>query len=139
MLRAAREAVADQKLEHASTPLVRNGAYWTLATYAGIRANRLIADLVFPDAEPPATVTNTAIRLRTPAIDLVVLREKFAVLARADAATAFERVVAVPKVDVKFGNLVPEPEMASFARERTYNLLGAGNIAKRGIRTISKQ
>jgi len=139
MLRAAREAVVEQKLERSSSPLVHDGAYWSLATYAGIRANRLIADLIFRDADPPATVTNAAIRLRTPAIDLIRLREKFTVLAKASTATIFDGVTQVPKVDVKFGELVPKSEMASFARERTYDLLGTEQVAARGIRTIDRE
>jgi ATP-dependent Lhr-like helicase len=138
MLRAAREAVAEQKLERTSSPLARDGAYWSLATYAGIRANRLIADLIFRDADPPATVTNTAIRLRTPTIDLIRLRERFTVLAQAKPATIFEGVTQVPRVDVKFGELVPEAEMASFILERTYDLVGAEQVAARGIRTTDR-
>jgi hypothetical protein len=59
-----------QFLERLSSPIVHNGSYWIWYTYAGLRANRLLADLLFEATGETTIVTNTTVKIRAKALDV---------------------------------------------------------------------
>jgi ATP-dependent Lhr-like helicase len=132
---ALRRASEPQRLALQSSPIVQDGAYWICYTYAGLRANRLLADLLFQPLGETAIVTNTSIKIRSKTFAIEAFSESLRSLASSEAMTAaVDGMQTIPRVETKFDELVSPDEFAAFARERAYDLSGATTIAKRGVR-----
>jgi len=131
----AQETTLTHKLATPSCPLVQEGAVWVWYTYAGIRANRYLADLMFGHTDVTFTVTNMAIRVRTPAMNVATITQQLEVVAQGDSGLSdYVGLTPTPTVDVKFKELVEMGAWRSFARERAYDIEGARAVARQGIR-----
>ncbi len=129
---------APQRLERASNPLIKNGRLWQLYTYAGVRANRLICDLVFEPLALAATVTNTAIKFRVNALDVEALRSRIAVLSANDTGSLLADRKERPAVNAKFADLLSEVALRLFSQERAYDTDGALLAARAGIHVVEQ-
>jgi ATP-dependent Lhr-like helicase len=127
-----------QCLERASAPIIHDGSYWIWYTYAGLRANRLLADLLFETTGEITIVTNTTVKIRAKALDVERLATRLRELGdeRAFELAALHSSV-IPASDSKFEELVSPTELRSFAMEREYDFRGASLVAGRGIRFIT--
>ena len=131
-----RATTSAHKLAIPSCPLVQEGSFWVWYTYAGIRANRYLADLVFGNTDVTFTVTNMAIRVRTPVMSAATITQQLEVFAQGDSGLSdYVGLTPTPTVDVKFKDLVEMNAWRSFARERAYDIKGARAVARQGIRT----
>jgi ATP-dependent Lhr-like helicase len=133
MFESVWEASRSQRLDRESSPLISDGATSQLYTYAGLRANRLVADLAFEAIGHSATVTNTSIRFKTKGLSAERLRERFAELSASDVTESLSKISIVPKAEAKFLDLLDEFSRRRFSQERAYDLEGAWAIFNAGI------
>jgi hypothetical protein len=118
-----------------SSPIVRDGAFRVWYTYAGLRANRLLADLLLESIGEASIVTNTSIKIRSKTFAIEAFSERLRSLASLEAMTvAVSCMATIPRVETKFDERASADEFAAFARERVYDLDGATAIAERGLR-----
>ncbi len=133
-----RELSATQRLDLPSSPLVTEGGLSILYTYAGLRANRLIADAVFEPLGLPTTATNTAIKVRTNTFDIASVKARLALLLSEDIDLLLSGRTARPVRAVKFADVLGPFELQSFQRERMYEIEGARSVAAASIRVLSR-
>lgn len=140
-LNRARELAISQFLAHPGTPLLRDGAAFRWYTYAGLRANRTIADILSARSGRTVTCTNTAIRIVDDSFRFDSFKaEVLALSGPAELQSALESCPA-PKVgnEVKFVNLLPQAQYERFARERIYDIAGAMQVLNSPVRFVSNQ
>jgi len=130
-----RETAASQKLHEPYTALVANGGAYRWHTYAGIRANRWIADVVVASLGFAATCTNTAISFRAESFDGQAFRK-----AVDDALRLSDEVRAtVPKrslrsTDAKFSECLSPQLFYSWFSGRHYEADVARHVLLSGFR-----
>lgn len=123
----ARNLAQSQMLDREGTPITCESGNVRWYTYAGLRANRAIADALEMHDGRIVTCTNTSIRISDEHFQFEKFREKVkewrAPLA---LAQALEHCRA-PRVgsEVAFVRLLPQRLYELFARERVYDLGGA--------------
>ncbi len=135
-LAALREASEAQKLDHSANPLISDGPNAQLFTYAGLRANRLINDLVFELFAVKTTLTNTAIKFRARSVSADKLLERFTKLSNCDLEAEVSALPTHAAANTKFFDLLDPAAQRKFSHERAYDVYGAKRMLEGGIRVI---
>jgi ATP-dependent helicase Lhr and Lhr-like helicase len=129
-LARAHELASRQSLDRPGTCLVRDGTAFRWYTYAGLRANRAIVDILATRPARIVTCTNTAIRIADDAFSFESFIEEIKALSSPVALQDALSQRPAPKVgaEVKFVKLLPAGQFKAFARERIYDIEGAAQI-----------
>lgn len=135
---AARTEMVAQNLAETVIPLVNEGSFWQLFTYAGLRANRLLADAVFELLNLPTTVTNTSIKIRSQTIDSEAVARRLKMLNREIMESLCGSRTTRQMQLTKFAFVLSQRELQAFQNERLYDLVGALAIGARPLKIIHR-
>jgi ATP-dependent Lhr-like helicase len=133
---SAREEAVVQGLSSSLIPLLNQTTFWQLFTYAGLRANRLIADCVFEPLNIPTSVTNTSIKIRSRVFQHETISDRLKSLSVADISTLLDESPAREAQPTKFAFVLGQRELQAFQRERLYDVAAARAIGAQSIRTV---
>jgi ATP-dependent Lhr-like helicase len=136
---ALRKESDAQRLAQPGTRVIADGAARQWFTYAGLRANRLLADLFRQSSEQTITVTNTSVRFQA-AFETERFVEKLQRLREPDAIEAqlANLIVRHIKSYEKFIDVLPELLRDEFVRDRAYDNHGAASIVSEPISFVSE-
>ncbi len=139
VLNEIRRLAAPQRLELPKNPLVREGPIWQLYTYAGLRANRLLADCLFGPLGVEATATNTSLKLRGGQLNVETIQKPLAAFGVESIAQWLDSHEAPTRAETKFAELLPARARENFNYERSYDVAGALKSASCGVRTAVRE
>jgi len=131
---AMRKASEAQRLDRPANPLISDGVNAQLFTYAGLRANRLVNDLVFDPFAVKTTLTNTAVKFRARDLSAQTLLERFAALLNCDLQAEVSTLPTHGAANTKFYELLDLAAQRKFSHERAYDVDGAQRTFANGIR-----
>ena len=133
----ARTESAAQRLHEPIVPLVHYGSFWQLYTYAGLRANRLLADAVFERLGLATTVTNTSIKIRSQYVDFEAMMSRLKAVRRDDLETLLEDRLPRQMHLAKFAFALGPRELQAFQNERVYDVVGARAVSAATVRIVT--
>lgn len=136
VVQAAREACAELHLDRPGIALRSSGPHSELYTYAGVRANRLIADGAFEAYGLATTVPNATIKVRSEVLDINQLALRLTALSRLEPRDALRSRTMSSLHEVKFIELLDDFSRQAFLSERLYDVKCARSITANGVRLV---
>ena len=136
VLAELRKNAETQRLERPMSPIIYADGKWQWFTYAGLRTNTLLADLLLAKRDIHASVTNTSVRFKSDVVDTDAVRSLVKELCDESVLHTYILDLVTKQSNVKFNDLLPAVQLKAFSQERSYDVEGALSVARLGIRVI---
>lgn len=134
---ALRAASEPQTLARAASSLIDDGATAQLFTYAGLRANRLVSDLIFEPIAVKTTITNTGVRYKAKDVTANHVSTRFTALSGSNLEAERFGLPSHAAATAKFFDLLDAAAQRRFSHERLYDVAGAVQTFADGMRVCA--